>query len=122
VFTQMFRDDRRVEIVGLAPTGLEGSVELLAEGLVNARRRLLREAQAHDTLTARRDCQDVVRRSLRAAPFGVDGAARAAHDVIIYPVLRERAVRRGVETARVRVVLREEKLRLALAVEIAVAV
>ena len=122
VFAQVFGDDRRVELVGLAPPHVERALELLAEGFVNARRRLLREAQTHDALAARRDRQDIARRGLRAAPFGVDGTAHAADDVIIYPVLRERAVRRGVETARVRVVLREEKLRLAFAVEIAFAV
>src|SRR5205085_11452311 len=100
----------------------ERALELLAEALVNARRRLLREAQTHDTLGARRDCQNVMRRRLRAAPFGVHGPARAAHDVVVYPVLHERAIRRAVESLCVRVVLCEEKLRLALAVEIAVAV
>jgi len=87
-----------------------------------AGRPLIREAQADRPAPPGGDVHAIVRGGLGAAPLRVGGAGLAVHDVPVEGVLDVRLrVRAGVKPLLVRLVLREEELRLPLAIEPAVA-
>ena len=110
------RDHRRVELVRLGPALGENGLELRSERIPRDRR--VREPEARARARAGAEREPVVRRRLRTDPPRVDRIRSPLDDVAADAVLDVRArVRASPEALGVRVVLGEEELGRAGAVE-----
>ena len=105
------RDERVIELVRFGDSTREQRVEVRSEGGCAAH--LGREAEPRHALAAGRHGPPIPRGRFGTSSCGIDGIDAAVHDVLVKGVLH---VRRGVgrieQSARIRLVLGEDQLRV----------